>query len=70
MNLRQARKRARLGVRELGREAGVSKDTVSRIERQLLDPARVSHGDIVRLVYALRRAGLTSVTADDLCPIA
>ena len=67
--LKHCRELAGLGVRELGRKSGVGKDTVSRIERNIIDPAKVCHGDIVRLVHALRQSGLPWVTADSLFPI-
>jgi predicted transcriptional regulator len=69
MTLKQARIRAELGVRELGRASGVGKDVVSGIETGRVDPSKVAYGSIVRIVYALRLAGLPGVTADSLFPV-
>jgi predicted transcriptional regulator len=67
--LKQTRDYLGLGVRELARNACVGKDTVSRIENGLLDPEKVGYGDIVRLVRALRRAGLRKLKVEDVFPV-
>jgi transcriptional regulator with XRE-family HTH domain len=66
--LKQVRKRAKLGLRQLARDAGVGKDVVLRLEKRLTSPENVSHGDIVRIVRALQRH-LPELTADELFPV-
>jgi predicted transcriptional regulator len=69
MTLEQARGLVKKGLRELARDAGVGKDTVSRIEAGRLDPENVSYGDIMRIVRALQRAGLPGLSVEELFPI-
>jgi predicted transcriptional regulator len=69
MTLEHARGLVGKGLRELAREAGVDKDVVWRIENKRVDPADVSYGDIMRIVRALQRAGLSGLRVEDLFPI-
>jgi transcriptional regulator with XRE-family HTH domain len=66
---KQDRLKAGIGLREFARIAGIGKDVVARIERDLV-PVGVNYGDVVRYARAARRAGLTKAMVEDLFPVA
>jgi transcriptional regulator with XRE-family HTH domain len=66
---KQARQRARIGLREFARDAGVSKDILLRVENSPVGPERINYGDVVRIARAARRAGLTKAQVEDLFPV-
>lgn len=69
MTLRQVRKRAKRGQRQLAREAGVGKDVVNRLETRRLRPENARFGDLVRIVRGLRRAGIPDLDVEQLFPV-
>jgi transcriptional regulator with XRE-family HTH domain len=72
LTLKQVRELAGIGLRELARDAGVGKDVVWRMENGRTTHETVGYGDVVRILRALRRAGLTRrMVADaDIFPVA
>src|SRR5947208_3616649 len=67
MTLKQARELAGLSPAQLEKLAGVIRNTVYDLEAGR--NRRPSHETVTRLVRALRRSGLTGVTAEQIFPI-
>lgn len=66
--LKAARQLAGFTQAQLAEVVGVARPLICNLENGRLDPAKVSHGTIVRIVRALQRRGLKAVTVEALFP--
>ena len=66
--LKTARQFAGLTQEQLAEAVGVTRALVCNLENGRLDPGRVAHGTIVRIVRVLQRKGLKTVTIETLFP--
>jgi predicted transcriptional regulator len=71
MDLRTARSLLGWTQQHLGKKSGVSQRIISAIERQQEQGLKVNtdYKNVICLTRALRKAGLSGVTLDDLFPI-
>lgn len=67
MRLKDARRALGWTQQELSRRSGVRQQDISKLERGSVH--RISYTTVVRLVRALRKAGLAGVTAEELFPV-
>jgi transcriptional regulator with XRE-family HTH domain len=67
MNLKQAREALGWTQEELSRRSGVGQQHISKLEKGRIE--RISYLTVVRIVRALRKAGLAGVTAEKLFPV-
>lgn len=67
MNLKGARTALGWTQQELAAKAGVTQQLVSRLERGQTD--RVMYSSVVKIVRALRKAGLSGLTQEALFPV-
>lgn len=67
MDLKGARTALGWTQQQLADRAGVTQQTVSRLERGKTD--RVMYSSVVRIVRTLRKAGLSGITQEALFPI-